>query len=467
MTISIRKKLSSIALALLFAVTCFFAVVGASSKPAKAISPYLPPDVYGNVYYFCDSTPSFDVVAGNEVIYDAPGIVTSKELEFLLYTGYFWGLEELGVDIALIEINTFEPERNVLESLFECLKAQNCKTMFISPYVNSYGELYCVDVSMQCNSDEYVGFIYNNMVQMSYTGAFSGGNTTILLDRRFVTWHDIYDADDLAELFLTSPTMRRILYYAIGFVGGNISTFESNLYGRLWEIYQNSFLHDYGYDNLNYFNGYNDIGSYIDAWQDIEEQDPGAVIRFWRDIGLHFNGEESEIFDNAIDAVNERYMDLVAPLKNKNIRILSHIYENTYLDIVNCQVDVLYNYLDVVGEPEYGVRAYAMGICPMDGYYDHLLDNTQKRIEHVFDNPKKVQVKIDGEIKEVDCRYPLPTLPVYLWGISSWELSNYGNGLKVITADMLYDYFSSEEKIDQEVLYATFEERFGELITMP
>ncbi len=185
-----KNKLLTTLLALMLVSTSIIYHGNSNAVKANALSPDYNLD-QAIIYYFCDAVPSFEnalsnITIGYPIIYDTKYALTAGELEYMLYSGYFWGFNEYVDNIVIFELKTMKPDYHVLEEIFKCFHMQNCKVMFISPYYMDYSDITYIDVSMECNFDSFMRFwkkcvrgIYNDESELPC-------GTTLFLDGKFI-----------------------------------------------------------------------------------------------------------------------------------------------------------------------------------------------------------------------------------------------------------------------------------------
>ena len=361
-----------------------FGSAGGATKKVNALSADYPKTntPMTNIYYFSDSAPAFgeifDSYIGLNVTYDIQYLLTPQELTYMLYSGYFWGFNQNNMNIVIIEIKTIKPDPVVLENLFECLKLQGCKVMFISPYQPEFGDLSFADASMPCDMDKYSRFLKNTIKTMlSANGILE--NTTILIDGRFIGIDGVPESYNIAELCAASSTLRRLLLYM--FYNCNTAAekdFEKDMYEGIWDLSQDILGSDNRSDH-NYFHNSTKISDYIDFWKDLYTNGYEYINNFQLDTNSTFtSGRKNKI--------GLYYNDIVNVLNGRNINILAHVGGTLYVDILgdltNNLSANLYNFStcsDVFDEFDPNGRSvYSMGISRLKNEFYTLLYSIQE-----------------------------------------------------------------------------------------
>ncbi len=399
-----------------------------------------------NIYYFSDSAPAFgeifDSYIGLNVTYDIQYLLTPQELTYMLYSGYFWGFNQNNMNIVIIEIKTIKPDPVVLENLFECLKLQGCKVMFISPYQPEFGDLSFADASMPCDMDKYSRFLKNTIKTMlSANGILE--NTTILIDGRFIGIDGVPESYNIAELCAASSTLRRLLLYM--FYNCNTAAekdFEKDMYEGIWDLSQNILGSDNRSDH-NYFHDSTKISDYIDFWKDLYTNGYEYINNFQLDTNSTFtSGRKNKI--------GLYYNDIVNVLNGRNINILAHVGGTLYVDILgdltNNLSANLYNFStcsDVFDEFDPNGRSvYSMGISRLKNEFYTLLYSIQE------DTPNNDQ---HSGVRRF----------TYLWIVDPITIGS--DGLNVVEEDQLQEINSENcqedadcTEYDEEVLNEMF-----------
>ena len=320
----IKKSIISMFMAFVLMFSFLLPIGQVNTKKASALSPdYMPVETMPTVYYFSDSQPTFkdylDQQIGLNVIYDTQYFITSQELAFMLYTGYFWGFNQESTNIVIIEIKAIKPDYFILNELFECLQYQGCKVMFISPYQPEFvsGEvLEYVDASMPCNQDLYMRFIKNSIRSMLNTDGCFLDNTTILLDGRFIKRNGLSATADFSEVCAESMVYKRLLLY-ITYNADSYAEpeFEDELYQGLWGSFQQSTG-----TTLDYFEEDTEISAYYGFWEGSADSIEGYFQQYYEG---HYLAQ-----------VRLYYGQMIEDLYSRNIHILTHIGGTQYIDIL-------------------------------------------------------------------------------------------------------------------------------------
>lgn len=374
------RKIKNFFITIVMAIMVLFAGLipfnGLNEKKANALSPsYAGNNYVDTIYYFTDSTPTFgevlDSYVGLNVIYDIHPLITSQELAYMLYSGYFWGFDQSVNNIVIIEIKTIQPDASMLEELFECLQVQGCQVFFISPYQPEFGDLQYVDESIPCNMDKFSRFLKNSVITMLDENDQLRNCTTIFLDGRFIGLTSVLASYDMAELCASSPVLRRLLLYMYYNCNTDMEiVFEEDLYKAMWQCYKRTYN-----IQLNYFDGDTDINDYIDMWCAIDESNDDTMSNFRDYYGQEYNAYYEE-------QVGVYYETILTALRDKDIHILTHVDGTLYIDIMDDITNNLnacsYNFSDYVDVfEEFDVETYYfyyIGIWQLeDEFYDLLL----------------------------------------------------------------------------------------------
>ena len=426
-----------------------FGSAGGATKKVNALSADYPKTntPMTNIYYFSDSSPAFgeifDSYIGLNVTYDIQYLLTPQELTYMLYSGYFWGFNQNNINIVIIEIKTIKPDPVVLENLFECLKLQGCKVMFISPYQPEFGDLSFADASMPCDMDKYSRFLKNTIKTMlSANGILE--NTTILIDGRFIGIDGVPESYNIAELCAASSTLRRLLLYM--FYNCNTAAekdFEKDMYEGIWDLSQDILGSDNRSDH-NYFHDSTKISDYIDFWKDLYTKGYEYINNFQLDTNSTFSSGRK-------NKIGLYYNDIVNELLNvRNINILAHVGGTLYVDILgdltNNLSANLYNFStcsDVFDEFDPNGRSvYSMGISRLKNEFYTLLYSIQE------DTPNNDQ---HSGVRRF----------TYLWIVDPITIGS--DGLNVVEEDQLQEINSENcqedadcTEYDEEILNEMF-----------
>ncbi len=427
-----KKRVTSLFMALILLITGFVSVRSLSDSKTYAV-----PIEYNNVYYFSDSTPAFselaDSLAGN-VTYDQKYLASPQALAYLLYSGYFWGfncgMNDIPIDynLAIIELKTIKPDAKTLENLFTVLRRQDCKVMFISPYIDEYGSLGDIE-TIKCNMDPYTAYLYYCVKSMMPESYFQGA-TTLLIDGRFFGIYGPMTDYDLPARCLEYAALERMLLYISQWCDSDKEMeFEKEIYKELWQYFYDNKMHEFGY-NLTYFdNKDTDIEQYITMWNSFCEQDSN----FWRN--FHYNNSE-EITKCYNEAGELYFANLIGNL-DSSITILAHVSGTRYLNIIDSVMDPISapyeytftSYTEIFLDDENKSRVdyfYSMGIWYLDGYFYEMLKDIEK-------------ANLDAKQGPVGTVYGAVWHPVYIWPVD--EITWSDNGLKIATAEMLMESF--------------------------
>lgn len=333
------KKTRNFVVALLFLLLTLFPGFMPKNREAKALSSnYFLHFDSDNVYYFSDSTPAFkDVYEANNtlvpVTYDIHPLMTNQELAFLLYSGYFWGFNQLVNNTVIIEIKSAMPDPIVLMNLFICLQEQGCKVMFISSYLDELDSsiLEYTDVSMQCNMDKYSRYLKNAVKGMLGNDGILRNGTSVLMSGKFFGLNEVEEIPPFADLIRYSPTLKRLLlnmYYNCDKQSEPL--FEETLYMQIWQYMQQNFFMKLGW-NSNYFEGDTDINNYISNWQNLANS---KALTPWE-----YYASETENYSGylviSLTSLVDYYSDIVSQLLNREIFIWINNYQCNFFNLMN------------------------------------------------------------------------------------------------------------------------------------
>ena len=458
----IKKSIISMFMAFVLMFSFLLPIGQVNTKKASALSPdYMPVETMPTVYYFSDSQPTFkdylDQQIGLNVIYDTQYFITSQELAFMLYTGYFWGFNQESTNIVIIEIKAIKPDYFILNELFECLQYQGCKVMFISPYQPEFvsGEvLEYVDASMPCNQDLYMRFIKNSIRSMLNTDGCFLDNTTILLDGRFIKRNGLSATADFSEVCAESMVYKRLLLY-ITYNADSYAEpeFEDELYQGLWGSFQQSTG-----TTLDYFEEDTEISAYYGFWEDSADRIEG-----------YFQNDHETAY---LAQVRLYYGQMIEDLYSRNIHILTHIGGTQYIDILNIDENndflcgwgmgapvALGNYNDVFNNEDSSFlieHLYAIGIWYLQEEYYDLTYSIASNIAYIYN---EFGVDLTG-------------FAVYIWEEDPFV--DAGEGLPVVREGDLHEEYGTNAcnscnncadclEYEQSYLENLFEDLFADL----
>lgn len=331
-----RNKLLFTLVALVFAFTSITYSTGTSTVKVNALnSNYFDAQNFNVIYYFSDSSPTFQdflstVISPYPVIFDTQYALTSEELEYMLYSGYFWGFNECVDNIVIFELKTMMPDYYVLEEIFKCLKGQNCKIMFISPYYTEYSSIEYIDASMHCNFDKFFAF-WKRIVRCTYkeTTELPYG-TTLFIDGRLIGLYNTTSQYRLADLCRNSKKLRRLLLYLYHSCDSyHDALHELGLYETLWDFYGGDFF--YAYTPLNYPNGDTDVNAYMQVWANDFDHFPTSLQQFQSQNSNNYRAAYT-------DAIAQYYQTLINALRQNDVHIFAHINNDIYIDLINTPV---------------------------------------------------------------------------------------------------------------------------------
>ena len=158
------KRLIVVILVIILCVPCICAISGPKSDVHAYSKMYSDQDVY----YFSDSNPYIQEEEFEKnklsVYYDVKNLLTPYEFRYLVYTGYFWGLND---KIVVIDIKTMLPDVRLLRDLFCLLKDQGCLVAFITPNLREDYE-----VELEGDEIDYLPVDYYESCQNLYWGAY-------------------------------------------------------------------------------------------------------------------------------------------------------------------------------------------------------------------------------------------------------------------------------------------------------
>lgn len=343
------KKFLTFLLAFTFIATAV--IVTPIGKKQKANALYIDgPDgyQYGNncIYYFSDSPITVDYSeqtgrVGMPVIYDVHPYITVQELEYMLYSGYFWGFYDHSKTAVILELKTMKPPQSLLENLIACFEAQGCKVWLITPYY-SFFELLELNGLEGVPYDEYTLFLQDAALGMFSDNGQIRDKTTLFMDGRIAGLYEIPESPetyDILDICMNQKGFARLLNYIynglifsmneeqiISRVFFDEENFEKSLYIELWD----NFANRYGL-SLNYFNDEEiNINNYIDEWRRIYSDENGGPIAN----NYYYDYDENLLMD-FYDENENYYQCIINYLFNKNIHIIANVDGPTYIDLLN------------------------------------------------------------------------------------------------------------------------------------
>lgn len=502
MTITLKKRFTAIAVALLLVIASIVTVNGFRvGKPAALSAGYCNDGQTTDVYYFSDSAPIF--VEGvpehilDKTFYDIHRGLSVAEFEFLVYGGYFMGFDDYYPRaVVVIQLATIKPSEQTLNDLFYCLHYQNCLVMFLSPFRNEYVNLNC-DKSIPCPLDDYDLFLRLSVRSMYYgneiiidpnshnapgdnpddpgtgstpeigsdpipdiihdkcpDGKAIPDNTVLFLDGRLLGIFDDCDNLDIRNAYMYSRSFRRLLaYMRYGYDKYDYNPCEELIYDYLWDAYTDLAVFREYEITLNKW----DINSTISAWEKLNSC--GAADR-WNDFWFAYNSfyyddryDEvySEFYDSYMYIIGEcYYSEYVSYFIPKNMHIYAHAYEYTYFSAFELDDNgsgasfgcVRYDFIDCTDFLSKVARPidyiYAIGIYPLKQEYYDFLYNFQKYVANNRVNLGLDQVFSNG-------------VTVFLWSEVSFPEGPEGpygpDGLVVVTLQGLKEFYGYDELI--------------------
>ncbi len=450
---NIKNRLTVAITVFVLFVTGAIAVGGDVQRPrdAEALSPDYIAE-YETIYYFSDSTPTFKdhaYLSGYNTVFDVKPFMTVEELKYMIYTGYFWGfVNTYNIPIVIVELKAMIPDSEVLRVLFACLRAQGCKIMFISPYVDMLDGVEA-DITMRCNTDKHYKFIQNSVKAMADDQGVVYDETTLLLDGRMI---GAYRNFDIAERYKYSSYLRALLLnmrHGCSAYGGY--EYEYTLYSRLWQVYGEYVMANCGYE-LDYFNGDTDIEPYIEMWQEIIERYPTMLNDIWQGNDEYYNERYREELNIYLDEEIAQYFN------GKNIHILVNV---DGAERSNLYIDMLYSVAEYPQYVEYIFSDYQQFGNTIPFNITFLYGMGQWRLELDFysllcslqDNLGDLNDILDDETNEQ--KFPIARMPVFIWEVDPIETGD--DGLEIITSDELESMYDDQlENIEEEILVDLF-----------
>ncbi len=420
----------------------------------------------GEVYYFSDdSIGKFSLLTNEKVVADIHDLITPQELEFMLYTGYFWGFDPSLNTRVVIEIKTMKPDSSTIANLISCLNAQNCSVMFVSPYKTEYGNLGAKE-AMPCNKGEYSRYLKNSVRDMMDSSTDTIHNDlTLLLDGTFIGLDGAPDYYNVLESDIYSATLRRILcnmYYGCDY--NKEVNYEKDLYRNMWSFYQTNFLDEYTDKDFSYFDSEPEIDKFINLWRLMDEYNianPDYRMDFWHEYDDDFIAcyEQSTI---------NYYTIIINALYGKNVHILAYASGSIFFDILHLVDEddesnkyVLSDYITVDSEniidcteliQEFDIEYFcSMAKASMAlSFYNSLL-MIQNAVNMNNFNQADLLMEFDLGGK----------FPIFLWADIDivWD----EDGLEVNTFESLLAYFGDEDEYDQQALEDLFLTLFSKL----
>jgi hypothetical protein len=410
------------------------------------------------VYYFSDSEPAFSDEMTKSVYYDIHPLMTQQELAFLIYSGYFWGLNNTTITSVIIEIKTMKPDQYLIEQLFTCLEYQGLKVVFVCPYIYEMGyDMGTGDdifTAMPYNCDRYSIFFDHSIRYMNDADIENTlSPSTIFIDGRFFGLTNIQGEYNLLD-YWQSSVVRRIFYdIAYGKIDENT---DKPIYEDLWNYYcQNDIIKNAGGCTLNYFNGDINIYAYIDLWTEIDD-----VLGFCRESyskNYDYDGYEQlatfkKEMENAFkSAVGKYYAQIIENFSEEKIHVLAHVDGNEYIDLTKCKnpdsnTDYDYDYdfdlIDLSTNKSYFFPADVYHFSTVSGFYSVAAENNLN-LQNVYAIAIwKLKTSFYKFLRAFQgYRYdlkPSMDLPVFVWLVDPFVDEG---GLKVILNDTIINYY--------------------------
>lgn len=366
------RKLFTAILAFTFIVTAVIVTPTVKRQKANALcmdepAGYSPGT---SVYYFSDSpiTEAYENFFSGygTIVYDAHPYITIQELQYMLYSGYFWGFTP--PCMVVLELKAMKPPITLLTNLIKCLRMQQCGIILITPYMSEYGAMVSTDGEDDCFDyvsgvayDKYALFVQDTVIRVLYDVSFNSqvkNKTTIFMDGRIAGLDGIPTSYDILDICMYQKAFARLLnymYYGLTIElddeGGifekyfDEENFMKPLYMDLWDEYMESV---YNYNDssleltssldLNYFDSeQTDVDLYRSMWNARLIAGMGSYHwNYMRDYIYDYNDSlDTSHYEGYYALYQDFYQSILNSLYNRNIHIMAHLGGTTYIDLLN------------------------------------------------------------------------------------------------------------------------------------
>ena len=428
--------------ALFLLVTAIGAVGFGQSKKTYA----LPSDFIGDndmIYYFSDSSPIFMDIIDQEfhmpVYYDIHSLISSQELAFMLYSDYFWGLEDYAVSsenncVAIVEIKTLLPDSNVLCNLIDCLQAQGFRVLLVTPYINPLIDACnCANSYLPCEVDKYSRFLRNSVRSMMVDGELLN-SFVMVMDGRFIGV-DGAGQYGLEQLCSSSVLRRLLMHLNYNCDPYSEMDFGSQLYQNIWGVYRQYFMEPAGYD-LNYFGTNTSIEDYIEFWKFVSENEDSLDYAD-EDYLAEYNAACKEFYlQFYAEALKLQVSDADNPYKD--VHILAHADNYLYIDVTDISPETGFaagysfaNCLQLFAAFDPGVYNICfMGIWQLKSSFYSFIDYMQQAFKDIEDGGQGL-----GE------SYANVNTVPFIW---EKDEINWGDGIEIMVESEMQDKYGDE-----------------------
>ncbi len=229
------KKTCNFFLAVIMSVMALFAgfvtFAGENKTQVSALHPDYSP-LSRNIYYFYDYYPTMgyselsSYFLGYDFFYDYKN-VDGQSFSNMVNSNYFEGFES--DTLVIIDLKLIEPDDITMNNFFNCLLSQNCKVIFVSPFISNYTNLNDQVLYLEDNFEDL-----KTMVHMFAAGSIGNPELTrdtyYLLDKNMVEMGDLIEGD-IVNIYNNNFIVRLLLNELLGFepVGEEIRDHVNNL----------------------------------------------------------------------------------------------------------------------------------------------------------------------------------------------------------------------------------------------
>ncbi|MDE6029584.1 MAG: hypothetical protein K2F90_04615 [Clostridiales bacterium] len=526
MSRTLKKRFAAIIMAFLLVFMAMATVCGLKTDKADALSiDYADHYGYQEVYYFSDSRPAFNEYF-NDAFFDIHSYISVEEFEFMVYGGYFMGFDyDYTRAVVIIQLATIKPSEQTLNDLFYCLHYQNCKVMFLTPFMSEYGNLEC-DFTLLCYLDNYDLFLRNSVAVMcggyesvkysteqnsilaqvdnnaniystygssntepqplpeppsqpepsepSHSRPNGDGNsvpdnTILFLDRQLCNYAYYMD---IRQCYMYSRAFRRLLGYMrdYGYDNYEYNDCERAIYDDLWGAYAHlPFFEEYGI-TPNCYNIYETIETWNRLWEYGLTQ---SLYDFWYaynsyDLNMQYEEYYAEFYNSYLQAIGEYYYsDYVDYFNERNIHVFAHAQGTTYYSLFEINSSDAYECTEYVFDTYNEFLGFAFNISPTDYIYAIAINITDSYIGRLDEDYYTLLITLQNYIDDNKNEEAVKDYEIYSQGVTIFFWGDFiwdPNGLRLDTAQGLKDYFGQENGYDYDYWFMMFLEYLNELL---
>lgn len=403
------KKFFTMLLAFTFIVTAVIVIPTGKRQKANALCMdegcYYPGT---NIYYFSDSpvTSAYQEFFEDfrcSIIYDTHPYITIQELQYMFYSGYFWGFTP--PCMVVLELKAMKPPITLLTNLIKCFRMQNCGVILITPYMSDFGTMWSTygeddsfDYVSGVTYDKFALYLQDSVLYMLNNNGQMKDKSTIFMDGRIVGLEGVTEDYDVLsgniDIWMYQKAFTRLLhymYYGVTFeieddiisdVYFDEANFMKPLYMDLWDEYMESV---YSYNDssleLDYFNSeQTDVALYRNIWNARLNAGRGSYHwNYMRDYIYDYNDSlDTSHYEDYYSLYQDFYQGIINNLFNRNIHIIAHLGGTKYIDLLSWEV------LDSNLNTPY---TYTFDSCASFGnlYQDYsYLDNYTYSLDYVY-----------------------------------------------------------------------------------